>query len=354
MICYNNSMFTPKYQITSKIVNALSRIAEIKNFVESARILPAREVFLRKMTAIKIAHTSTSIEGNTLEEFEVKKLFEGKSVHASQKEILEVNNYHSALKLIDRLNKKSSLNINDILQIHKKVIDGLVSPQKAGVFRITPVYIVNTHQNQSDEVIYTPPKAGDVEKEINSLLNFLGKEKNLHPILRAGLFHYQFETIHPFTDGNGRVGRLLTLLHLYQSGWGFKKILALEDYYNRDRKKYYSKLNTAATFDQRRQASLTEWLEYFVTGFLDEVENIKTQILTVPAVSGAKNISLSDLELKIVDFVGTVGKITLADALDITRENRRTVQRRLQRLVKNKILLARIEGPNSYYELNLS
>ena len=118
--------------------------------------------------------------------------------------------------------------------------------------------------------------------------------------------------------------------------------------------KYYSKLNTAATFDQRRQASLTEWLEYFVTGFLDEVENIKTQILTVPAVSGAKNISLSDLELKIVDFVGTVGKITLADALDITRENRRTVQRRLQRLVKNKILLARIEGPNSYYELNLS
>ncbi|MDO8515449.1 MAG: Fic family protein [bacterium] len=347
-------MFSPKYQITPKIVSDLSRIAEIKNFVETSKILPAREVFLRKMATIKMAHTSTSIEGNTLEEFEVKKLFEGKSIHASQKEILEVNNYHAALKLIDRLNKKSSFNISDILQIHKKVIDGLVSPQKIGVFRKTPVYIVNTRPNQSDEVVYTPPKAGAVEKEIKNLLAFLSKEKNLHPVLRAGLFHYQFESIHPFTDGNGRVGRLLTLLHLYQSGWGFKKILALEDYYNRDRKKYYAKLNTAATFDQRKTSVLTDWLEYFVAGFLDEAKNIKTQILTVPAVSGAKNVSLSDLELKIVDFAATVGKITLADALDITRANRRTVQRWLQRLVKNKILLARIEGPNSYYELNLS
>jgi Fic family protein len=74
---------------------------------------------------------------------------------------------------------------------------------------------------------------------IQELISWIKGNQQIHPIIKAGLFHFQFETIHPFMDGNGRTGRLMALLYLYQSGWNFKKVLVLEDYYNYNRKKYY-------------------------------------------------------------------------------------------------------------------
>ena len=85
-------MFNPKYQITDNILSDLAKIAEIKGMVEKSTLLPARESFLRKTAFIKMAHTSTSIEGNKLDEYQVKKLAEGKSVQAEEAQIKKVKN----------------------------------------------------------------------------------------------------------------------------------------------------------------------------------------------------------------------------------------------------------------------
>lgn len=347
-------MFTPKYQITDKILNKLAQIAEIKGMVERSSLLPAREALLRKTAFVKMAHTSTSIEGNLLNEYQVGQVVEGKQVQAEPDQVKEVKNYLSALKKIDQLaENKNNFNKADVLDIHKIVVNSLVEPKKMGHFRSGTVYIVNIEPDGKEEIAYTPPNANRVPSLIDELINWLGKSKELHPVIRAGLHHYQFVTIHPYTDGNGRSARLLTLLHLYQSDWDFKKALVLEDYYNRDRKKYYLNLQTGKNYKEREGVDLTGWLEYFVEGFLVEAINLKEKVLLLSAAGGQAGTHqvLDSDELKIVDFITTVGQLTSSDAVDILRVPKRTAQEKLRRLVDANILKRMGKGPASYYTI---
>lgn len=346
--------FIPKYQITDNILSDLAKIAEIKGMVEKSTLLPARESFLRKTAIIKMAHTSTSIEGNVLNEYQVGKVAEGKRVQAEGAQIKEVKNYLSALKKVDALSdKQKDFNKSDILDIHKIVIAGLADPKKTGHFRPGTVYIVNVEPSGKEEVAYTPPLAGQVPQLIDELVDWLKKTQSVHPVMRAGLFHYQFVTIHPFTDGNGRAARLLTLLHLYQSGWDFKRALVLEDYYNRNRKAYYEHLQTAETYKKRENVDLTAWLEYFVEGFRIEAEKLKDQVIMLSAIgpqeTGKKLLDRD--ELKIIDFLTTVGQVTSSEAVDILEVPKRTAQAKLKRLVEANVIRRMGKGPASYYVL---
>ncbi len=347
-------MFNPKYTVSNQIVTQLSEMAGIKELVRSSTLLPEREIFLRKAAIIKIAHTSTSIEGNQLQEHQVAQVSEGKKVIAEEKQIREVKNYLAALREIDKLfESKSKFNVGDILKIHKIVVDGLIEKEKIGVFRSSPVYIVNILPDKNEEVAYTPPQAKVVPQLIENLLSWLENNREIHPIVKAGLFHYQFETIHPFADGNGRTGRLLTLLYLYQSGWDFKRILVLEDYYNRDRKAYYQALQTGSSYKLRQVADLSNWLEYYVAGFLDEVRKVKDLVISLSVIKNLKvtrNILDKD-ELKIVDFVITMGRITSSDVVNILDIPKRTAQAKLKKLEDIKILQKVGAGPTTYYKV---
>lgn len=342
-------MFEPKYQITDKILSDLTKISEIKSLVEKSNITPAREIFLKKVATVGMAHSSTSIEGNTLDEYQVGMLAKGKKVVAEALEILEVKNYLQALKLVDKMHEtKKSFETKAILDIHKSVITGLVDENKVGVFRRGPVYIVNVSAYGSEELVYTPPKFNKVEPLINELLEWVNTKDEVHPIIKAGIFHYQFVSIHPFTDGNGRSTRLLTLLYLYQSGYVFKKSLVLEDFYNDNRKKYYESLQTGKNFEARENANLTSWLEYFTEGFLFEVQRVKDLVLSSSNKSN-NQIILNKDELKIVDFALNMGRITSDDVVDILDVPKRTAQDKLKKLVELKILKKTGLGPNTYY-----
>src|SRR3989344_9689249 len=99
-------MFRPNYNITSSILNDMTEIAQIKVLVEKSRVLPLNEAQLRRQAIVRMAHTSTSIEGNPLAEYQVGNVLAGKTVRASQKDILEVENYYTALKILDEMVKK--------------------------------------------------------------------------------------------------------------------------------------------------------------------------------------------------------------------------------------------------------
>lgn len=347
-------MFEPKYTISDQIVNRLSRIAEIKAMVERSQLLPAKEVLLKQAAVVKIAHTSTSIEGNRLAEYQVAKLAQGKTIQADTDEILEVKNYLKALNYIGRLALlHNQFDANDILDIHKIVIQSLIDKTKTGIWRKGPVYVVNILPKGKEQLVYTPPPSSEVTGLIENLLYWLKKNQHIHPVIRSGLFHYQFETIHPFTDGNGRTGRLMTLLHLYQSGWDFRKALVLEDYYNRDREKYYQSLQTGNTYKSRQGADLSEWLEYYVEGFLDEAQKVKDAVLNLSVIgrlSTQRNILTND-ELRIVDFVITIGKITSSDVVDILQIPQRTAQAKLKRLEDMEVLEKHGAGPSTFYSI---
>lgn len=345
-------MFNPKYIISNQIVSQLSEVAEIKAVVARSNLLPQRELFLKKAAFIKMAHTSTSIEGNFLKEYQVAQVAEGKKIQAQESQIKEVKNYLSALREIDKLSEtKKSFTLSDILHVHRLVIGGLVEKEKVGVLHTGSVYVVNILPNQQEEVAYTPPQAKRIPELITNLVDWLDKHNEIHPIIRAGLFHYQFETIHPFTDGNGRTGRLLTLLYLYQSGWDFDKILVLEDYYNRNRKAYYEALQTGGTYKERQEADLSKWLGYFIEGFLDEARKLKDQVLSLSVINSvsATRKTLDKDELKMVDFVITMGQITSSDVVDILEIPKRTAQAKLKKLEDIRVLEKKGAGPKTYY-----
>src|SRR3989344_7493178 len=112
-------MFKPKYTINSKILANIAEIVEIKAVVERSRVLPLNEAQLRRQAILRMAHTSTSIEGNKLAQFEVGKVIEGKPVRAPQKDIMEVENYYKALGFLDEMAKgKKDLSGQDILLLH--------------------------------------------------------------------------------------------------------------------------------------------------------------------------------------------------------------------------------------------
>ena len=353
MAWYNKGMFLPKYKFTDKVVKRLSEVAEIKAMVESSHLLPAREAFLRRAAVVKMAHTSTSIEGNRLAEYQVKQVVEGEKVKAEPDQIKEVENYLSALAQVDRLAANSKFSSKEILTIHNQVVGGLVEKEKQGRFRSGPVYVINVLPGNKEELAYAPPPAEEVPILVDELLDWVQSQDQIHPIIRAGLLHYQFETIHPFTDGNGRAGRLLTLLHLYQSGWDFKKVLVLEDYYNRDRKKYYKALQTGETYPARQNVDLTDWLEYFVEGFWEEALRVKEQILTLQVIgeTGLTQNVLDNDELKLVDFLVTMGRITSSDVVDMLGVPKRTAQAKLKRLEDIRVVSKQGAGPATYYSL---
>src|SRR3989338_8083720 len=113
-------MFTPKYSISPEVFGAISEISETKVIVERSKVLPLNELQLKRQAMIRMVHTSTSIEGNMLQEYQVDKVLSGMSVNADDKSILEVKNYQNAVKEVEQLaEKKAKLTAELILKVHK-------------------------------------------------------------------------------------------------------------------------------------------------------------------------------------------------------------------------------------------
>ncbi len=350
-------MLEPNYSITSKTLSNMTEIAEIKAVVERSRVLPLNEAQLRRQAILRMAHTSTSIEGNKLAQFEVGKVIEGKFVKGSQKDILEVENYYKALQKLEEMAKtKRTISLDEILSLHKMVIDGLVEGSKTGKFRPSDVYVVDDLGDGREKVRFKAPDAKEVLKMIKDLIGWLDKSKKagIHPIIRAAILHLQFVTIHPFTDGNGRLARLLTQLQLYRDGWDFRKILVLEDYYNRDRISYYNAENYAQGANYQENMDFTSWLEYFTTGFVVEARKALEQIQSIgfgKVSKKSEQIFLNRDEIQIMDFLTTTGRITSDDVVDILNVAKRTAQLKLKNLSDKRLLKLRGKGPASYYSL---
>jgi len=351
-------MFVPKYTITPKMLSHLTEIAEIKAVVERSRVLPLNEAQLRRQAILRMAHTSTSIEGNRLAQFEVGQVIEGKAVRAPQKDVLEVENYYKALQLMDVMSRsREPLTKEEVLKMHRQVINGLVEQRKVGVFRPSSIYVLHDLGDGREKLLYKGPNSKKVPGMIDDILEWLKKSRSeeIHPIILAGIFHVQFVTVHPFTDGNGRSVRLLTQLLLYRNNWDFRKILVLEDYYNRDRMSYINHIHEVVGYHYRPEKDLTPWLEYFIEGFLIEARKALEQIQAIgfgKTSRKSEQVFLDKDELQIMDFLTTNGRITSDDVADIFNITKRAAQLKLKKLLSSKLLKSQGNGPSTYYILS--
>lgn len=351
-------MFNPKYTLTNKILSDLTAIAEAKGIIDRAKILPQQELRLRRQAIIRMTHHSTEIEGNHLNMGQVEALYANKKIDAPDRDIYEVKNYLYALKYIEKtVAERKPITEKVILKIHKLVTDKTLAPQSCGHYRPGPIYVVRRRLGMPQETLYTGPDAKRVPPLMTEFAQWLAesKKKEINPIIVAAIAHLEIAAIHPFNDGNGRTARALATLILYQRGYDFRRLFALEDYYNTDRPAYYKAVNVGKNYEERR-TDLTSWLEYFVKGFKKEIDEVKSKILPLArhAVYGdiKSQIYLTPEQLKIIDFLDQVGRIAVKDVEDVLSCPRRTAQLHLQKLKKIKMIKAIGKGKATAYIAN--
>ena len=202
-------MFEPIFNYTHTIVNNLVIITSSTDTVTNAYVVPKWDVSLRREAIIQAAHASTAIEGNPLTVEEVTKLAEGREIMATRKSKQEVLNYLGVLEDIDKYQEDGRITEERLLRLHGDVSKGVLDdPKYEGRYREEEVVVKNM---MTGEIIFTPPGHKMVKKLTRSLIDWLNSHiaQDLHPVLVAGICHYEFVRIHPFVDGNGRSARAL-------------------------------------------------------------------------------------------------------------------------------------------------
>lgn len=349
-------MYTPRFTITPKVNSQIADIEAQRVVIERSKILPSKEIVLRKRASVEAARSSTGIEGNPLSIQEVELVLSGQKIAASERFVTEVVNYKKSLEYIEKLAQRNSiLSVQDALSVHAIVMHNLLQDNKIGTVRKTPIYVVDII-NKKEIVRYEGPDAKHVEKLLDDLFTRMKQmQGNLHPLLIAGIFHYEFVSVHPFADGNGRVTRLLTLLYLYQCGFGFRNILVPDSYYFSDRTRYYSALHNDKQYVRQRKADLTVWLEYFIQGMQQVVSDIlrKITIVSLPEETH-DTVTLSEEDYQIIEFISSIQKANIQAIETVMRMPKRTLQRKLYWLVHVGILVRNGKGRATTYHLKKS
>ena len=188
--------YQPPFTITPEILN---RVAAISEAVGRLTVLTdqARAFRLRRINRVRTIHGSLAIEGNTLSEAQISAILEGKRVIASPREVQEVKNALAAYERFDTWKPRVE---KDLLEAHRILMSGLID--EAGSYRRGGVGVMS-----GQEVIHMAPPAARVPRLMADLFAWLSTT-DAHPLISSSVFHYEFEFIHPFADGNGRMGRL--------------------------------------------------------------------------------------------------------------------------------------------------
>ena len=260
-------LWRPSYTLTPAIASALMDIEAARAVVGQIHLPPADEAELRRRARIRSTHYSTRIEGNRLTLAEAEQVIEGKKAqfHGRERDVSEVKNYWNALMRVEEwAAKKMPLTEELIRRLHALIEKG--ARAKPTPYRDGQNVI---RDSVSGAIIYLPPEAKDVPALMAALVEWVrGAEKDGLPVpLIAGLVHYQFVTIHPYYDGNGRTARLLSTFILHRGGYGLNGFFSLEEHHARDLEGYYRSLAVHPHhnyYEGRAEADLTQWLEYFV------------------------------------------------------------------------------------------
>jgi Fic family protein len=250
--------------------------------VEHTPLPPAVEAELRHRARVRSTHYSTRIEGNRLTLDQAQQVIADRrtSFSGRERDVGEVRNYWNALLRVEEwAAKKLPLTEDLIRRLHALVEKG--SRAKPTPYRTGQNVIRNAG---SGEIVYLPPEAKDVYALMAGLVTWVAQaEKDGLPIpVIAGLAHYQFVTIHPYYDGNGRTARLLATFILHRGGYGLNGFFSLEEHHARDLEGYYRSVATHPHhnyYEGRAEADLTLWLEYFIRIVATVFEAVREEAL---------------------------------------------------------------------------
>ena len=252
-------LIPPKYFLTPRISELLSSIEASREVINSIQIPPEVEINIKRQSLLKSSLFSARIEGNNLT------LDNLQAESSESRKKIEVFNILKALNLI--LNKKTkNITSKQILEFHEVAMNNL--SENPGQFRQEVAVIFNT----AGIAIYMPPPPSQIQSLIEKLLKFINSDKERFAPIKACLAHFIFEKIHPFIDGNGRVGRLLLQSVLNKENYGMHGMLSLEEYLDSHRPLYYDGLENS-------EKDVTDYLEFMLEAISATAQSVKNKIM---------------------------------------------------------------------------
>lgn len=327
------SHYEPPFTITPKVLDFVSKITES---VTKLELLEPKSIspILRKVNKIKTITGTLEIEGNTLGIEKVTAILEGKRVVGSTREIAEVQ---GAIKVYDELENFEYTNLDDILLSHKMLMNGIL--KQAGTFRTKDVGV-----GGSEGVVHVAPPYAQVPNLMHDLFEWL-KSSDIHPLIKSSVFHYEFEFIHPFIDGNGRIGRLWQSLILYD--WkGIFNGIPVESVVRDAQEKYYEALEVSGNLGES-----TIFIEFMLEAILLTCERTLEESQNVP-LNVSKNVPLKRLD-QIVCFIQENKNVTIDQLAQLCSVSSKTINRDISKL-KDDSKLKRVGSLKSgYWELTL-
>jgi Fic family protein len=275
-------IWQPKYEITNTMAQALMQIEAARVVVDTARLPPATIAELSRKARIRATHYSTRIEGNrlTLEEAEEVIARRRRVFHGRERDVTEVRNYWNGLTRVEEWAAKKRPITEDLI---KRLAGNVISGKRCGPAAYRDGQNV-IRDSGTGGIVYMPPEDSDVPTLMGEMVRWISRAENdnLPVVLVAALAHYQFVTIHPYYDGNGRTARLLATFILHRGGYGLGGIFSLEEYHSRDIEAYYSALDVGGHnnyYMGRANADLTGWIEYFGRTLTTVFEAVKQEAL---------------------------------------------------------------------------
>ena len=311
----------PPFKITNSILEKIAEIAELVGHVNATAGLSTNPT-LRRTNRIRSIYSSLAIEQNTLSLEQVTAVLNGKRVIAPPKDIAEVKNAYEIYEMMDSLNPYS---VDDLLNAHAVMTRGLV--EESGCFRSGPVGVVDKQGN----ILHFGTLPDYVPGLVNELLDWT-RDCEYHILIKSCVFHYELELIHPFADGNGRIGRLWHTLLLTQ----WKPLFAwlpIESIIHDRQEEYYNAINQS-NYD----GESTVFIEFMLSAIQEALME------AVQAFDTTESMSTDELRwYRIERFLKTNGTITNADARQMFHISAATANRIFVKLIeRDKIQKVRI------------
>ena len=272
--------YSPRFTITPFLLSQVELVAALRERILAAAVQVPWIPALQKDTRIRNAHSSTAIEGNPLTLEQVRAIEEGREIPATaQRPRREIANYFAGLRFVEKNAKLDLITHAKVLKLHRIMADKVMDQGAAGEYRTIRVKVGD----------YIAPAPEKVRPLMSELLEWWNKPSaKISPILSSAIVHHQFETIHPFADGNGRTGRMLSLWELYRRGFDNHHIFSIDEFYWEDRARYYAALEKV----REERDDLTSWLEYSAEGLRVTLEHVWTRIQKLTAHAGKKKLVL--------------------------------------------------------------
>ena len=323
-------MYTPPFEITSKIIELISNISEKIGEISSIQN-NSHYIQLRKENRIQTIHSSLAIENNSLSLEQITAIIDGKRVLGNPNEIQEVKNSVQAYDLLLTLNP---YNEKDLLKAHKLMMQDLV--ENSGKYRTDGVGIFD-----GEHVVHVAPPAKRVPELMANLFEWL-KTSDVHPLIKSCVFHYEFEFIHPFQDGNGRIGRLWQTVILKE----WKEVFAwipVETLIKENQKEYYNALGVSD-----KSANSTKFIEFMLSIILTTIEEI---IATEKKVTVKVTQKVTVNQKKIIKAIQENPNITQEKLAEIIGISRKSIIANMKHLQENGFIKRIGADKNGYWQV---